>query len=73
MRASMIFAILAVFPSSLLLTYLAMHVTEGWQFMIVCAFLSLFVVAWLRRSRGGLAIGYALTVALSVWVFSVNS
>ena len=66
------FALAVAFPSSLLLLYLAMHATEGWQLLVVAAFLGGFVASWLWRSKAALAASYAVTCALSGWVAWVN-
>jgi len=66
------FALAVAFPSSLLLLYLATHATEGWQLLVVLAFLGCFVASWLRHSRTTLAASYAITCALCAWVVWVN-
>jgi len=70
-RISM-FALAVVFPSSLLLLYLAMHITEGWQLLMVAVFGGCFVASWLRHSKAALAASYVVTCALSSWVAWVN-
>ncbi len=60
------------FPSTLLLLYLSMHVTEGWQLLVVGMFAVGFLASWLRRSRWVLAASYLLTVGLCSWVVAVN-
>ncbi|HEX9139992.1 MAG TPA: hypothetical protein VF848_09395 [Steroidobacteraceae bacterium] len=66
------FAVAALLPSSLLLLYLALHATEGWQLLVVAAFLAGFIVSWRRRSIYGLTAAYAAAIALSAWVAWVN-
>jgi hypothetical protein len=72
MKRPSTFALATALPSSLLLVYLAMHVTEGWQFFVVAAFTSCFIVAWRQHSKVWLVAGYALTGALTSWVAWVN-
>jgi hypothetical protein len=72
MQRSTAFSLAAFLPSSLLLLYLAMHVTEGWQLLVVAGFLSGFIASWLRRSKLGLAASYTLTGSFSAWVVWVN-
>jgi hypothetical protein len=72
MKRSIAFSLLAAFPSLLLLAYLAAHVTEGWQFLVVAAFLLGFVVSWLRKSKPLLVASYLATGGLFAWVLSVN-
>jgi hypothetical protein len=71
-QRSLSFSILTVFPSVLLLLYLAAHVSEGWQLLVVAAFLSGFIVSWLRNSKTLLVASYLVTSALFAWVLSVN-
>jgi len=66
------FALAAAFPSSLLLLYLATHASEGWQLLVVAAFLGGFVASWLQHSKAALAASYAVTCALCAWVVWVN-
>jgi hypothetical protein len=61
-----------VFPSLPLLIYLAAHTTEGWQLLVVAAFLACFVVSWLQRSKAMLVASYAVTSGLSAWVVWAN-
>ncbi|TMH75452.1 MAG: hypothetical protein E6H52_09335 [Betaproteobacteria bacterium] len=72
MRRPSTFALATAFPSSLLLLYLAMHTTEGWQFFVVAGFMSCFIAAWRRHSKAWLVAGYVVTVALTSWVAWVN-
>jgi len=72
MKRSSTFGLAASFPSLLLLLYLALHATEGWQLLVVAVLTSCFVVAWLRRSGAGLIASYILTGALTGWVAWVN-
>lgn len=72
MQRSTAFSLLAAFPSSLLLLYLGLHVTEGWQLLVAASFLAAFVVSWFRQSRLGLAASYSVTGALFAWVVWVN-
>ncbi len=72
MQRPSVFALAVAFPSSLLLLYLAMHATEGWQLLVVAAFLGCFVASWLRHSRAALAASYVVTCALCGWVAWVN-
>jgi hypothetical protein len=67
-----IFALAVVFPSSLLLLYLFLHVTEGWQLLVVALLGGGFVTSWVRRSKAALTASYAFTLALSSWVAWVN-
>ena len=66
------FALIVAFPSSLLLIYLAMHATEGWQLLIVTAFFGCFVASWLKHSKVILSASYAMTIALAAWVGWIN-
>jgi hypothetical protein len=66
------FALSVAFPSSLLLIYLAMHATEGWQLLVVGAFFGCFVASWMKHSKIILSATYAMTIALAAWVASVN-
>ena len=66
------FALATVFPSVLLLLYLAGHTTEGWQLIVVALLAGCFVVSWLWRSKTALTVGYIFTCALSSWVAWVN-
>jgi hypothetical protein len=59
-------------PSLPILIYLAAHATEGWQLVVVAAFLSGFVVAWLRKSMAMLVASYAAACSLLAWVVWVN-
>ncbi len=72
MPRSIVFSMAALLPGALLLTYLAMHASEGWQLLVVAAFLLCFAGAWLRKSRALLVASYAMTVGLSCWVAWVN-
>ena len=72
MRFPSTFAIIAGFPSSLLLIYLAVHVTEGWQLLIIGVFVGCFVAAWLKHSTVILVTSYAVTIALTAWVGWAN-
>jgi hypothetical protein len=72
MQRSLTFSILTAFPSALLLLYLAAHVSEGWQLLVVAAFLSGFIVSWLRNSKTLLVASYLVTSGLFAWVLSVN-
>lgn len=62
----------AAFPSSILLLYLSMHVTEGWQLLVVALFGAGFVSAWLRHSPLLLVASYVLTTCLCGWVVVAN-
>jgi hypothetical protein len=66
------FTLATAFPSSLLLFYLATHATEGWQLLVVAAFMSCFIAAWRQHSKVWLAVGYLLTGGLASWVAWVN-
>jgi len=66
------FGLAASFPSSLLLLYLALRATEGWQLLVVAGLTSCFVVMWRRRSGAGLIASYLLAGALTGWVAWVN-
>jgi MFS superfamily sulfate permease-like transporter len=66
------FSLMAFLPSSLILLYLALHATEGWQLLVVAAFLTGFIASWIGRSKLGLVASYAFTIALSAWVAWVN-
>ncbi|MEP6484208.1 MAG: hypothetical protein ABJB01_07145 [Rudaea sp.] len=66
------FSLVVAFPSSLLLVYLAMHATEGWQLLIVAAFVGCFVASWLKHSKAFLSASYAMTIALAAWVGWAN-
>ncbi len=70
-RASTLLLIAAL-PGVALLIYLALHATEGWQLLVVAAFLACFVMAWLRASKAILILSYAITCSLSAWVVWVN-
>lgn len=59
-------------PSLLLLGYLAVHVTEGWQLLVVAAFAAGFLLSWLKHSRLMLITSYSAATLLSAWVFFVN-
>jgi hypothetical protein len=72
MHRPIAFSLLAAFPSLLLLAYLAAHVTEGWQLLVVAAFLLGFIVSWLWQSKTWLVASYLATAGLSAWVLSVN-
>jgi MFS superfamily sulfate permease-like transporter len=72
MQRSTAFSLAAFFPSSVLLVYLAMHTTEGWQLIVVAAFLAGFIASWLRRSKLGLLASYVVTATFSLWVAWVN-
>jgi hypothetical protein len=72
MKAPSMFSLLVGFPSSILLIYLALHATEGWQLLVVCTFFGCFLASWLMRSKFALAGSYAMTVALAGWVAWVN-
>ena len=72
MKLPSTFALIVAFPSSLLLIYLAIHVTEGWQLLVVGAFFGCFVASWLMRSKAILSASYAMTLALAAWVGWVN-
>ena len=72
MQRLSIFALAVVFPSSLLLLYLLLHVTEGWQLLVVALFGGCFVASWLHRSKAALIASYIFTFALSSWVAWVN-
>ena len=72
MKLPSIFALIAAFPSSLLLIYLAVHTTEGWQIIVVGAFVGFFVAAWFMHSKAILSASYAATVALAAWVGWAN-
>ena len=67
-----LFSLIAAFPSSLLLAYLAMHATEGWQLMVVVGFAAGFLLSWRRHSSFGLVTSYVMTTMLSTWVVWVN-
>lgn len=70
-RASTVL-LLAAAPGLALLLYLALHATEGWQLLVVAAFLACFVTAGIRASKAILIFSYALTCSLSLWVVWVN-
>jgi hypothetical protein len=72
MKRPSAFALAAYFPSLLLLLYLALHATEGWQLLVVAVLTACFVVASRRRSGAGLIASYILTGALTGWVAWVN-
>jgi hypothetical protein len=72
MKRPSTFALATAFPSSLFLLYLAIHVTEGWQFLVVAGFMSCFIVAWRQHSSAWLVAGYVVTGALTSWVAWVN-
>jgi hypothetical protein len=72
MKIPSTFALIVAFPSSLLLIYLALHATEGWQLLVVGAFFGCFGAAWLMHSKVILSASYAMTIALAAWVASVN-
>jgi len=72
MQRFSLFAIVVLFPSSLLLLYVAMHITEGWQLLVVALFGGCFVASWVRHSKAALTASYAFTLALSSWVAWVN-
>jgi len=61
-----------VLPSLPVLIYLAMHVTEGWQLLVVATLLFGFVAAWYRRSTADLVVSYVVTFSLFAWVVWVN-
>lgn len=61
------------FLSSLLLIYLAMHGTDGWQLLVVGAFVGCFVAFWLMYSKPILSARYAMTIALAPRVALVNN
>jgi hypothetical protein len=63
---------LALLPAFVLLSYLAIHATEGWQLLVVASFLLGVVVSWLRRPKSWLIASYVATSALFGWVLSVN-
>lgn len=64
--------LLAALPGLLVSTYLAVHATEGWQLLVVGAFLSGFAVSCLRNSKALLVVSYLATAGLFAWVLSVN-
>ena len=72
MQRPSMFMLAIVFPSLPILIYLAAHATEGWQLVVVAAFLAGFVVAWLRKSKAMLVASYAATCSLFAWVVWVN-
>lgn len=72
MKLPSTFALIVAFPSPLLLIYLAMHATEGWQLLVVGAFLGCFVASWRMHSKSVLSASYAMTIALAAWVSWVN-
>lgn len=72
MQRSFTLSLLAALPALLLLSYLAVHVTEGWQLLVVGGFLLGFVVSWLRKSKALLAASYVATASLFAWVLSAN-
>ena len=72
MKRPSAFSLAASIPSLLLLLYLTLHVTEGWQLLVVAVLTFCFVVAWQRRSGAGLIASYILTSALTGWVAWVN-
>jgi hypothetical protein len=62
----------AAVPGGPLLIYLTLHATEGWQLLVVAAFLACFVIACLRTSKPLLIVSYTLTCSLRAWVAWVN-
>ena len=72
MQRSLTFSLATLFPSLLLLSYLALHATEGWQLLVVGAFLAGFVLSWLRNSNALLGASYVVTAGLFAWVLWAN-
>jgi hypothetical protein len=72
MHRSIAFSLLTAFPGLLLLSYLAAHAREGWQLLVVGAFLLGFIVSWLRNAKAWLVASYSVTASLFAWVVSVN-
>jgi hypothetical protein len=72
MQRSTAFSLAAFVPSSVLIVYLAMHTTEGWQLLVVAGFLAGFIASWLRLSKVGLFASYLVTGTFSLWVVWVN-
>lgn len=73
MKLTWTFGLIVGFPSSLLLIYLALHATEGWQLLVVGTFVGCFVASWLMHSKSILSARYAMTIALASSVALVNN